>query len=91
MELKIYRFGNDYCDWVCHESEEKAIDFYKSVCGEECYEDLLDFWGDEAVTEEPMEKVFTYYHDGVTPDKDTFRNHIKKYCEEPDFFASSEY
>lgn len=91
MELKMYRFGNDYMDWVCHESEEQAIELYKSIVGEDCFQDLLDDYGDEAVTEEPMEKEFTYYHDGVTPEKDTFENLIKKYCTEPDIFATSEF
>lgn len=91
MKLKIFRFGNDRCDWVCHENEKKAISLYKSICGEDCYEDLLESDGDEAVSEEPMDKMFTYYHDGKTPDKDTFENHIRKYCTKPDIFASSEF
>ncbi|WP_121605351.1 hypothetical protein [Virgibacillus sp. Bac332] len=90
MKLKIFRFGNDRCDWVCHESKEKAISFYVSMCGGDCYKDLLEFWGDEAVTEEPMDKAFTFYPDEETPDKDTFDNLIKKYCDKPDFFAHSE-
>ncbi|MCM3619186.1 hypothetical protein M3936_16475 [Sutcliffiella horikoshii] len=91
MELKIFKFGDDSCDWVCHETKEQAINFYKDTCGEECFQELVECYGDEAVTEEPMVKMFTYYHDGVTPDKDTIENHIKKYCHKPDFFATSEF
>lgn len=91
MDLKIFKFGDDRCDWVCHESEENAIEMYVSFCGEDCYQELVECYGDEAVTQEPMDKVFTYYHDGVTPDEDTIANHIKKYCKEPDFFATSEF
>jgi hypothetical protein len=91
MNLKMFRFGNDYCDWVCHESKEKAINLYKTIVGEETFQGLVDVYGDEAVTEEPVDKVFTYYHDGVTPEKDTFENLIKKYCTKPGIFASSEW
>lgn len=91
MELKIYKFGDDYIDWVCHESKEKAIDLYKSVCGEDCYQELVECYGEDAVTEEPMDKVFTFYPDGINPEKDTFANLIKKYCKRPDLFATSEF
>lgn len=91
MELKIFKFGDDVIDWVCHESEEKAIEFYKDNCGEDCYQGLVDDYGDEAVTQEPMDKVFTFYPDEETPDEDTIENHIKKYCKEPGFFATSEF
>ncbi|WP_079708110.1 hypothetical protein [Paraliobacillus ryukyuensis] len=91
MNLKMFKFGDDRCDWVCHESEEQAIDLYKSIIGEDEFQEMLDCFGDEAVTEEPMDKLFTYYHDGVTPEKDTFENLINKYCTEPDVFATSEF
>lgn len=95
MELKMYVFGEDegVIEWVCATSKEEAIRIYKSICGEECWNEITEGYGDQEdyVREMSPDEEFTYYHDGATPDKDTIANHIKKYCTKPDMFACSEF
>lgn len=90
MELKMFRFGDDPCDWIVAESKEQAIRIYKATFGEEIFE---EYFGDGTgnIEEEPSDKLFTYYYDGRTPDTDTIGNLIKKYCDKPDVFACSEF
>lgn len=88
MGLKMFRFGDGPCDWIVAETKEQAIKIYKAN-----FDTFEDYFGDgsDNIEEEPMDKIFTYYHDGKTPDKDTIENHIKKYCDKPDIFACSEF
>ncbi|AYP68805.1 hypothetical protein BpsM61_00031 [Bacillus phage vB_BpsM-61] len=90
MELKMFRFGDSPCDWIVAETKEQAIEIYKGNFGEW---EFQEYFGDgtDNIEEEPTDKLFTYFHDNATPEKDTFGNLIKKYCDKPDIFATSEF
>lgn len=94
MELKMYEFESGVTDWICAESKEEAIEIYKSYYGEDAYTESLEMHGgniEDFITECDGEEMFIYYENGINGDKNTFNNLIKKYCEKPDHFATSEY
>lgn len=98
MNLKMYVIneGEMVTDWVVAESEEQAVDIYEDITGINMYEehrdndcnDLKDY-----IREMRMDETMTFYPDAnlENPDKDTALNLIKKYCDKPDIFASSEF
>lgn len=85
----MYEFDAGEKVWVCAINEEQAINLFKIWYGEEFWQDGLE--GDTTVREMSNDEVFTYYHDGSTPEEDTIGNHLKKYCSKPDMFAVSAY
>lgn len=91
MGLKMFRFGTDPYDWVVAENLNQAANIYKDTFGEDVFYELIQWEGERAIEEEPLNKVFSYYYDGVHKDEDTIENLIKKYCNKPDMFASSEF
>lgn len=91
MELKMYQFDGGVMTWVCATSEEEAVNIFKSVCGEDVWIESKECYGEEAVREMQPDHLFTYYHDGINPERDTIKNLIDKYCTKPDVFATSDY
>jgi len=87
----MYEFQGGEFNWICAESKEQAISIFKGVSGEDCWKDGVELYGEDAVREMSLDEEFSYYHDGINEDKDTIRNHIKKYCTQPDIFATSSY
>jgi hypothetical protein len=91
MELKMYQFDGGVMTWVCATNEKEAINIFKTACGEDVWEESKECFGEQAVIELHPDHLFTYYHDGINPEKDTIKNIIKKYCTKPDMFATSDF
>jgi hypothetical protein len=94
MDLKMYAFGEDgVTTWICATTKEQSISIFKSICGEDCWNDSVEEYEneDDFVREMDSDEQFIYYHDGKTPEKDSVGNLIKKYCTKPDMFACSEF
>ena len=87
MELKMYVFGEEsgVVTWIVAKSKDQAVKIFEGMTGVEI-EDL-----ENEVREAGPDEEMTYYHDGKTPKKNTMANLIKKYCDEPDIFATSEF
>lgn len=91
MDLKMYVFGEseDVVTWVVAKNQKQAIDIFENITGDRIshyFENLNDY-----VREASPKETMTYYPDGLTPEKDTMENLIKKHCKEPDVFATSEF
>lgn len=91
MELKMYVFGEDegITTWVVAKNRNQAIGIFEDITGlniADEFENLNDY-----AREASPDEVMTYYHDGINPEKDTMQNLIKKYCKQPDVFATSEF
>lgn len=91
LELKMFRFGTDPYDWIVAENVIQATNIYKDTFGEDIFYELIQWEGEKAIYEEPNDKLFSFYYDGVNKDEDTIENLIKKYCKKPDIFACSEF
>ena len=91
MELNMYQFDGGVITWICAKSVEEAINIFKSICGEDTWVESKECYGERAVIEMNPDRLFTYYHDGVNSERDTFKNLINKYCDKPDIFATSDY
>lgn len=91
MDLKMYQFDGGVQTWICATNATEAINIFKSVYGSNVWSETYDCYGEHAVRELLPDHPFTYYHDGINPEKDTIQNLISKYCTKPDIFATSDF
>ncbi|WP_163579092.1 hypothetical protein [Gracilibacillus saliphilus] len=96
MELKMYEFfeADMKLDWVCATSTDEAISIYSDLVGKGFIDEWLEAYDgnkDMFVREMSMDEKFTYYHDCITPERDTIKNLIEKYCDKPDMFATADF
>ncbi|UAT29468.1 hypothetical protein K7T73_12745 [Bacillus badius] len=95
MELKMFAFGEEEgcIYYICAEDKDKAKNVYKTHVGSEIFEEVSQGYGseDDWIREMDMDENFTYYPDGKTPEENSIRNHLRKYCTTPNVFACSEF